>query len=76
MTGFYTDRLNEAHVDNSSVRRQYYVRASGMDKWLQEKVDKILDCGMITKEVSVPEIHGWLKQRRRTDPGCFIASLR
>ena len=47
-----------------------------MDKWLQEKVDKILDYGMITKEVSVPEIHGWLKQRRRTDPGCFIASLR
>ncbi len=76
VTGFYTDRLNEAHVDNSSVRRQYYVRASGMDKWLQEKVDKILDCGMITKEVSVPEIHEWVKQRRMSDPGCFIASLR
>ena len=43
---------------------------------VQEKVDKILDCGIITKEVSVPEIHGWLKQRRQTDPGCFIASLR
>ena len=76
MTGFYTDRLQEAHVDNSSVVRRYYVRTNGMDQWLQSHVDKILDCGIITKEVSVTEIHAWAKQRRQDDPACFFASLR
>ena len=74
--GFYTDRLEEAHVDNSSVQRQYYVRTNGMDKWLQSHVDKILDCGIITDKVSVTELHNWAKHRRETDPGCFFASLR
>ena len=73
---FYTDRLEEAHVDNSSVQRQYYVRTNGMDKWLQSHVDKILDCGIITDAISVTELHNWAKQRRETDPGCFFASLR
>ncbi len=76
VTGFYTDRLNEAHVDNSSVVRRYYVRTNGMDRWLQSKVDKILDCGIITKEVSVTEIHAWAKQRRQDGSACFFASLR
>ena len=74
--GFYTDQLEEAHVDNSSIIRAYYVRTDGVDKWLQSKVDKILDCGIITRPVPVPEIHSWAKQRRLTDPNCFIASLR
>ena len=76
VTAFYTDRLNEAHVDNSSIKRQYYIRTDGMDKWLQSHVDKILDCGIITDEVSVTEIHAWAKERRQSDPGCFFASLR
>lgn len=74
--GFYTDQLTPAHVDNSTIIRAYYVRTSGVDKWLQSKVDKILDCGIITTPVSVPEIHKWAKERRKTDPDCFIASLR
>lgn len=73
---FYTDRLEPTEVDNSSVRRQYYVRTVGMDKWLQSRVDKILDCGIITKEVSVAEVHAWARTRKQTDPACFIASLR
>lgn len=76
VTGFYTDRLQEAHVDNSSVVRRYYVRTNGMDKWLQSKVDKILDCGIITEEVSVTEIHAWAKRRRQDGSACFFASLR
>ena len=74
--GFYTDQLTPAHVDNSTIIRAYYVRTDGVDKWLQSKVDKILDCGIITKPVSVPEIHAWAKKRRQLDPDCFIASLR
>ncbi len=76
LRGFYTDRLEPSFVDNSSVERQYYVRTNGMDKWLQSRVDKLLDCGIITKAVSVSEIHAWARERKAADPGCFIASLR
>lgn len=76
LTGFYTDRLCEAHVDNSSVVRQYYVRTNGVDKWLQAHIDTMLDCAVITDPVSVTELHAWAKQRRQTDPNCFFASLR
>ena len=73
---FYTDRLEPLRVDNSSVERPYYVRTNGLDKWLQTRIDKMLDCGRRTKAVSVTEIHAWAKERRKTDPSCFIASLR
>lgn len=73
---FYTDELNETHVDNSSVLRQYYVRTSSVDSWLQPRVDKVLDNAVITKEVSVTEIHAWARARKEIDPDCFIASLR
>ena len=73
---FYTDRLEPLRVDNSSVARPYYVRTNGVDKWLQARIDKMLDCGIMTKAVSVTEIHAWAKERRKTDPTCFIASLR
>ena len=73
---FYTDRLEPLRVDNSSVERPYYVRTNGVDKWLQARIDKMLDCGIMTKAVSVTEIHAWAKERRKTDSSCFIASLR
>ncbi len=74
--GFYTDRLEEKHVDNSGIYRHYYVRTKGMDEWLRERVDKTLSCGIITEAVSVTEIHAWAKERREIDPDCFIASIR
>ena len=76
LTGFYTSKMEPTHVDNSGIFRPYYIRSNGMDKWLQARVEKILDRGIITKPVSVEEVHAWAKQRRETDPGCFIASLR
>ncbi len=76
LTGFYTDRLETAHVDNTSVVRPYYVRTNGVDGWLQSRIDKMLDCGIITKAVSVAEMHAWVRERKRIDAECFIASLR
>lgn len=73
---FYTDRLDAASIDNSAVCRPYYVRTAGEDCWLKEKTDRVLNCGVITKSVSVAEIHAWAKSRRVEDPDCFIASLR
>lgn len=76
LTGFYTDRLVESRVDNSSVVRPYYVRTNGVDAWLQPQIDKMLDCGVITKPVSVAQMHAWAQERKKTDAECFIASLR
>ena len=75
-TRFYITCMAPVHVDNSEIQRQYYVRTNGVDPWLQSRIDKILDCGIITKAVSVTEIHAWARKRKETDGGCFIASLR
>lgn len=73
---FYTDRLTPAHVDNTTTCQAYYVRTDNVDKWLQGRIEKILDHGVITKEVPVAEIHTWAKERREAGASCFIASLR
>ncbi len=71
LTGFYTDVLQDKPVDNTSVVRSYYVRTSSVDKWLQSRIERILDCGVLTKPVSVTEMHAWARQH-----DCFIASIR
>ena len=76
LTRFYTDKLRPARVDNSSIMRPYYVRVSGMDRWLQTRIDKMLDCGIITTPVAVSEIHAWARERKLTETGGFLASLR
>lgn len=76
LIGFYTTEMQPVHVDNSGIERQYFVRTTGIDKWLQSHIDKIQDCGIITTPVSVSEIHAWANERKRIDAGCFIASLR
>ena len=69
--GFYTEKLEDRSVDNSAVVRPYYVRTSRTDSWLRENIVKVLDHGVITKPVSVTEMHNWAKER-----DCFFASLR
>ena len=76
LTRFYTDKLRPARVDNSSIMRPYYVRVYGMDRWLQTRIDKMLDCGIITTPVAVSEIHAWARERKLTETGGFLASLR
>jgi homoserine dehydrogenase len=71
LRNFYNNRFVPRPVDNGSVLRSYYVRTDHMDKWLQKNVDRIMDYGLITKPVSVAEIHHWAKEQ-----DCFIASLR
>ncbi len=73
---FYTECMKPAHVDNSGVRRQYYVRTNGIDVWLKARIDKMMDCAIITKEVSVTEVHRWAAEHKKTDAECFIAALR
>ena len=70
--GFYTSKPEDRKVDNSSVLRSYYVRADRIDSWLQKQIVKITDQGVLTKPVSVAEMHAWAKEH----PTCFFASIR
>ena len=71
LTGFYTDVLCDRPVDNTSVVRPYYVRTTTVDKWLQSRIERILDGAVLTKPVSVTEMHAWAREHE-----CFIASIR
>ena len=71
LRGFYTDRLEDRPVDNSSVIRPYYVRTERMDSWMQKNVVKIMDHGVILRPVSVTQMHDWAREHP-----CFFASLR
>lgn len=71
LQGFYTDKLASRKIDNSSVIRPYYVRTDRVDSWLQKRIVKILDHGVLLRPVSVTEMHAWAKENP-----CFFASLR
>ncbi len=73
---FYTRRMEPMPVDNSGILRSYYIRTNGVDPWLQARIDKILDCGVLTCPVSVQELHAWARARRKIDADCFVAALR
>ena len=70
--GFYTAKLEDRKIDNSSVIRSYYVRTDRVDTWLQKQIVKIMDQGILTKPVSVAEMHAWAKKH----PTRFFASIR
>ncbi len=69
--GFYTQKLEDRPVDNSSILRPYYVRTAHTDSWLRERITKILDHGVLLKPISVEEMHAWAKKN-----DCFFAALR
>ena len=76
LTRFYTDKLRPARVDNSSIMRPYYVRVNGMDRWLQTRIDKMLDCGIINNArggLGDPRLG---QREKLTETGGFLASLR
>ncbi|MDR0889772.1 MAG: homoserine dehydrogenase [Oscillospiraceae bacterium] len=76
LRGFYNNKMEPMRVDNSSVIRQYYVRTAQIDEWLRVHIDTILDCGVVTTPLSVTQMHAWLQEQKKTDPGCFVASIR
>ena len=67
--GFYSPYGGKVKADNSLLR-QFYVRG-GKDSWLEENTQEIWNNAVVTKPVSVAQMHTWLKDH----PGTFIASL-
>ena len=67
--GFYCGYGEKVSVDNSE-KLTYYVRGEA-DSWLCENTAENWDGAVLTKPVSVSDMHAWLKAH----PGAFIAAL-
>ena len=67
--GFYSAYGPKAAAANDDCRR-YYVRGV-KDSWLEENTESNWGSAVITKPVSVNEIHAW----RKANPEAFIAAL-
>ena len=73
---FYTSDFTAAEVDNEMVAHQYYVRFAGTDPWLEELITEKWDCGVITKPVSVAQMHAWAKTAEEQDSQMFLAAIK
>ena len=67
--GFYSPYGGKVAADNS-LTRQFYVRGD-KDAWLEENTAAVWNGAVVTKAVSVAEMHAWLKNH----PGTFLAAL-
>ena len=67
--GFYCGYGQQVKVDNSE-KLCYYVRGE-QDPWLEEVTAENWNGAVLTKPVSVCDMHAWLKAH----PGAFIAAL-
>lgn len=72
---FYTDKSEAVAVDNSAEAHSYYVRFDGDDEFIANA--KSSDCGkgIITKPVSVSDMHAWAAEAKKADPKLFIAAI-
>lgn len=67
--GFYCAYGEKVGVVNTDTLR-YYVRG-GADAWLRDNTAEHWGDAMITRPVTVEQMHGWLRE----NPGAFIAAL-
>ena len=67
--GFYCSYGEKVKVCNEE-KRSYYVRGA-KDSWLEANTEEIWGKGVVTKPVSVQQMHDWLKK----NPEAFIAAL-
>ncbi len=73
---FYTALRRDRIVDNTRLRRRYYVRTIAPNDWLAQHTEhKWPEGGCLTVPVSPVEMHAAAHGMERNDPGIFIAAL-
>lgn len=71
---FYAEKADPVHVANEQVSFRYYVRGAETDAWLDSVADERWETAVITKPVSVKQMHAWA--RSCSDPSVFFAAIR
>ena len=72
---FYTDVMEDKAPDNSADKHAYYVRFNGADDWLLSVMEASVCDGIVTKPVSVKEMHEWIACAKAKDPEVFMAGV-
>ncbi len=73
--GFYTSKMDKRTVDNTKVVHQYYVRTTMPDGFLQKNTEKSFGAYVVTKPISVKDMHDWAKKQLDVDSKLFICAL-
>jgi homoserine dehydrogenase len=76
VASFYTEKMEPAEADNEGVAHQYYVRTALQDDWLDAQREVAFGSGLITRPVSVGQMHHWHRRAFQSDPTCFIAGIK
>lgn len=71
----YNNSFDAKTIDNTSVKQKYYVRTSLSDEWLSSMTEKSVGDGIITKEITVCELHENIKRIKNSDPAVFAAAI-
>ena len=72
---FYTSKMKEQKVDNTKVVHPYYVRTTMPDGFLQKNTEKSFGTYVVTRPISVKEMHEWAKEQLKVDPKLFICAM-
>lgn len=73
---FYTEKYQPAAICAAGVSHPYYVRTAKVDAFLSSVTEKQGDGWVVTKPVSVQEMHAWAAKKAETDPEVFFAGIR
>ena len=73
---FYSTQMRPVQVDNAGVTHCYYVRFAGEDAWLEANKAADLGEGILTKPVSVAQMHAWAAEALKKDARCFFAGMK
>ncbi len=74
-TAFYAPQGEVLALHNDAIHHTYYVRTDCADPWLTAHTREKMASGILTDEVSVEEMHTWVKAQLQRDSNCFIAAL-
>lgn len=73
---FYTSVMMAPTVDNEMITHQYYVRLDRTDAWLMENAAEHWQTGIVTKPVSVAQMHAWAQALEADGAKLFFAAIR
>jgi len=73
---FYTEKYDPAAICAEGVCHPYYVRTAEPDAFLSSVTEQQGDGWVITKPVSVKQMHDWAAKKAEADPDVFFAGIR
>lgn len=74
--GFYVANFSPKKLSNESAVHRYYLRTGFIDDFLRDRIEEQYDGYVLTKEISVRDMHEWAEKNRENDPSLFFAAYK